>query len=46
MGPNNKNILFKPEYSISLLKIAEGDLATAKALLSVNDPGRIENNFI
>jgi hypothetical protein len=40
---SNKTILFKPEYSKTLLSIAIGDLSTAKTLLSANDPGRVEN---
>lgn len=38
-----KNILFKKEYASELLIIAEGDLATAKALLNCANPGRLEN---
>ena len=40
---SNKNTLFRPEYATSLLRIAEGDLATAWALIESNSPGRIEN---
>jgi HEPN domain-containing protein len=40
---SNKNTLFRPEYAISLLRIAEGDLATAWALIQSASPGRIEN---
>lgn len=35
--------LFPPEYAKELLRIAEGDLATAAALLNSPAPGRIEN---
>ena len=35
--------LFKPEYSAELLRIAEGDLASAKELFSVTRSGRLEN---
>ena len=40
---HNKPFIFKAEYSISLLKIAKGDLETALALLQANNPGRVEN---
>lgn len=35
--------LFPPQYAIELLRIAEGDLATARALIASPEPGRIEN---
>lgn len=39
----SKNILFKKEYAAQLLGIAEGDLATALALINSPSPGRLEN---
>ncbi len=39
----NKSVLFKKEYAKELLKIAVGDLKTAKALIESPDPGRPEN---
>lgn len=39
----SKNILFKKEYAKHLFQISKGDLATASALLSVPQPGRVEN---
>jgi len=39
----SKNILFKKEYAKQLLEISIGDLQTAEALMSVENPGRIEN---
>jgi HEPN domain-containing protein len=39
----NKNVLFSPTYSPELLKIARGDLQTAKALIDSPQPGRLEN---
>lgn len=39
----SKNILFKKEYAEQLLKIALGDLETAKALIASPSPGRVEN---
>ena len=43
MVPSNKSILFDAKYSVELLKIAKGDLASAKALLEAKNPGRPEN---
>jgi HEPN domain-containing protein len=34
---------YKKEYATQLLEIARGDLATAKALIQVANPGRKEN---
>lgn len=42
MTPTSKP-LFPPQYAEELLRIAEGDLATAKALIDSPAPGRIEN---
>lgn len=39
----NKNVLFPKEYSTELLKIAEGDLCSALALINSSNPGRVEN---
>lgn len=39
----NKNILFDKNYASELLKIAEGDLQTAAALIESKSPGRPEN---
>lgn len=38
MTPQNKNLLFNPEYSVQLLQISEGDLTTAFALISSPNP--------
>lgn len=38
-----KKKLFKKEYAGELLKIAEGDLKSARALLNSKEPGRPEN---
>ena len=35
--------LFKPEYSAELLRIAEGDLDSARELLSITSKGWLEN---
>jgi HEPN domain-containing protein len=43
MVQQNKPILFKPEYSVKLLSIAQGDLETALALINSASPGRLEN---
>ena len=39
----NKNILFRMEYANHLVRIAEGDLETALALIQSPKPGRLEN---
>ncbi|MBK8204363.1 MAG: HEPN domain-containing protein [Bdellovibrionales bacterium] len=43
MTKNYKKQLFPKEYAKELLKIAEGDLASAKSLYKANDGGRPEN---
>ncbi len=43
MTKNYKKQLFPKEYAKELLKIAEGDLVSAKTLFKANDSGRPEN---
>ncbi len=40
---SDKKILFSPDYAVTLIKIAEGDLTTAQALIQSPNPGRLEN---
>lgn len=40
---SDKKILFSSDYSVTLIKIADGDLATAHALIQSPIPGRLEN---
>ncbi|MEZ4740985.1 MAG: HEPN domain-containing protein [Bdellovibrionota bacterium] len=44
MSPKQQEKLFKKEYAIELMKIAEGDLETAEVITSCKK-GRAENGF-